>query len=84
MAKIKGWYYDRQLDSPLTSATLHANTWWDKENKKFVNWDHMGPNTDNGFGKNGDKCDRDLYETINGAVEGACGYGLQFYLKILM
>ena len=76
MAKIKGWYYDRQLDSPLTSATLHANTWWDKKNKKFVNWDNMGHNTDNGFGKHGDKCDRDLYETINGAVEGACGYGL--------
>lgn len=76
MAKIKGWYYDRQLDSPLTSATLHANTWWDEKKKKFVNWDNMGHNTDNGFGKNGDKCDRDLYETINGAVEGACGYGL--------
>ena len=74
MAKIKGWYYDRQLDSPLTSATLHANMWWDNDKKEFKNWNQiMG---ENGFGNNGNRCDQDLYETINGAVKGACGYGL--------
>ena len=41
MAKIKGWYYDKQLDSPLTSATLHANMWWDKDKKKHQNHNQM-------------------------------------------
>lgn len=80
MAKIRGWYYDRQLDSPLTSATLHANMWWEAENEntpdkgKFINWNQIKGS--NGFGNNGNKCDLDKYETIIGAAKDACGYGL--------
>lgn len=72
MTKLRGWYYDKQLDSPLTSATLHSNLWWD--GKTFINWDKISG--DNGFGNNGNKCDLDHYETILGAAKGACGYGM--------
>ena len=73
MAKLKGWYYDKQLGSPLTSASLHANCWWDKDQEKFINWNLI--KGDNGFGSNGNKCDLDKFETILGAATGACGYG---------
>lgn len=74
MAKIKGWYYDKQLESPLTSATLHANMWWDENQKKFINWNLIKGS--NGFGTNGNQCDKDKYETMLGADKDACGYGL--------
>lgn len=74
MAKIKGWYYDRQLDSPLTSATLHANMWWEKDREEFINWNLIVG--DNGFGNHGNECDRDKYETILGVAKDACGYGI--------
>lgn len=76
MGKIKGWYYDKQLNSPLTSVTLHANKWWDANAGKFINWDQIGPNNDNGFGSHGGKCDRDKYERLIEIETGACGYGL--------
>lgn len=81
MTKIKGWYYDNQLNSPLTSATLHANMWWDPDGGKsgkggFINWDQIKAGTNNGFGDNGSKCDMDVYTTITGAAPNACGYGL--------
>lgn len=73
MSKIKGWYYDQQLDSPLTSVTLHANKWWD--GNKFINWDQI-KDKDNGFGPNHGKCDRDKYERLIETEKNACGYGL--------
>ena len=69
MTKFRGWYYDKQLDSPLTSVTLHSNLWWD--GKTFINWNKI--DGDNGFGNNSNKCDLDNYETILGAAKGACG-----------
>jgi hypothetical protein len=74
MAKVRGWYYDKQMNSPLTSATLHANMWWDSGKKEFINWNEI--ENDNGFGNHSNECDRDKYETIIGAVKGACGYGI--------
>lgn len=74
MSNLKGWYYDKQLNSPLTSVTLHANMWWDGGEKKFINWDQI--EGENGFGKNGGDCDTDEYSTILGYAPEACGYGL--------
>lgn len=74
MAKIKGWYYDKQLESPLTSATLHANMWWDEDKEEFIKWGDIKGS--NGFGPNKNKCDKDVFETFTGVVEGACGYGV--------
>lgn len=78
MAKVRGWYYDKQMNSPLTSATLHANMWWDAEGNggkgEFINWDKISG--DNGFGSHKNECDRDKYETLIGTAKDACGYGL--------
>ena len=78
MAKVRGWYYDKQIDSPLTSATLHANMWWNERGNggkgEFINWDKISG--DNGFGSYRNECDRDKYETLIGTVPDACGYGI--------
>ena len=78
MAKVRGWYYDKQIDSPLTSATLHANMWWNERGNggkgEFINWDKISG--DNGFGSHRNECDRDKYETLIGTVPDACGYGI--------
>lgn len=78
MTKIKGWYYDKQLESPLTSVTLHANKWWkaneNGEGGEFINWDQI--KGENGFGNHGNECDKDLYERLIQIENGACGYGL--------
>lgn len=78
MAKVRGWYYDKQIDSPLTSATLHANMWWNERGNggkgEFINWDKISG--DNGFGSHKNECDRDKYETLIGTVPDACGYGI--------
>lgn len=78
MTKIRGWYYDKQMNSPLTSATLHANMWWNERGNggkgEFINWDKISG--DNGFGSHGNECDRDNYETLIGTVPDACGYGI--------
>ena len=77
-SKIKGWYYDRQLESPLTSATLHANMWWSEKDKKFINWDQVKNNSsyDYTFGDNPGKCDTDYYKSILGLAKNTCGYGI--------
>ena len=46
MANISGWYYDNQLNNPLTSVSLHANMIPEEGKNGTWTWKQISDTTD--------------------------------------